>query len=43
GFGLAEYIDHINAGLPFDICYTLEENNWRGKKNLQLNIRAIRY
>ena len=43
GFGLASYIDHINAGLPFDICYTLEENNWRGKKNLQLNIRAIRY
>ncbi|MGO1244010.1 MAG: single-stranded-DNA-specific exonuclease RecJ [Sphingobacterium sp.] len=43
GFGLAGYIDHINAGQPFDICYTLEENNWRGKKNLQLNIRAIRY
>ncbi|WP_437922280.1 single-stranded-DNA-specific exonuclease RecJ [Sphingobacterium sp. LRF_L2] len=43
GFGLAEYIDHINAGHPFDICYTIEENNWRGKKNLQLNIKAIRY
>lgn len=43
GFGLAAYIDHINAGHPFDICYTIEENNWRGKKNLQLNIKAIRY
>ncbi len=43
GFGLAEYINHINAGHPFDICYTIEENNWRGKKNLQLNIKAIRY
>lgn len=43
GFGLAAYIDHINAGKPFDICYTIEENNWRGKKNLQLNIKAIRY
>jgi len=43
GFGLGEYIDHINAGHPFDICYTIEENTWRGKKNLQLNIKAIRY
>lgn len=43
GFGFAEYIDHINAGHKFDICYTIEENNWRGKKNLQLNIKAIRY
>lgn len=43
GFGLAEYIDYINSGKPFDICYTIEENNWRGKKNLQLNIKAIRY
>lgn len=43
GFGLSEYIDHINKRLPFDICYTIEENSWRGKKNLQLNIKAIRY
>ena len=43
GFGLASYIDTINAGHKFDICYTIEENNWRGKKNLQLNIKAIRY
>lgn len=43
GFGLASAIDHINAGKPFDMCYTIEENNWRGKKNLQLNIKAIRY
>ena len=43
GFGLAEHIDYINAGHPFDVCYHIEENNWRGKKNLQLNIKAIRY
>ena len=43
GFGLAEHIDYINAGHKFDICYTIEENNWRGKKNLQFNIKAIRY
>lgn len=43
GFGLAEHLGFINSGQPFDICYTIEENNWRGKKNLQLNIKAIRY
>ncbi|MGJ1363985.1 single-stranded-DNA-specific exonuclease RecJ [Sphingobacterium spiritivorum] len=43
GFGLAEHIAHINSGKPFDICYVIEENNWRGRKNLQLNIKAIRY
>ncbi|KGE13888.1 single-stranded-DNA-specific exonuclease RecJ [Sphingobacterium deserti] len=43
GFGLAEHISHINTGHAFDICYTIEENTWRGKKNLQLNIKAIRY
>jgi len=42
-FGLAEHLEHINSELPFDICYTIEENNWRGRKNLQLNIKAIRY
>lgn len=42
-FGLAEHIDHLNDGKAFDICYSIEENNWRGKKNLQLNIKGIRY
>lgn len=42
GFGLAAYIDHINSGKTFDICYTIEENSWKNKKNLQLNIKAIR-
>lgn len=43
GFGLAEHLDAINKGQFFDFCHTIEENNWRGKKNLQLNIKAIRY
>lgn len=42
-FGLAEHLDHINAGKRFDICYTIEENTWKTRKNLQLNIKAIRY
>ncbi|MDH5825320.1 single-stranded-DNA-specific exonuclease RecJ [Sphingobacterium faecium] len=43
GFGMSEHIQHINSGKPFDICYSIEENVWRGKKNLQLNLKGIRY
>lgn len=43
GFGLAEHITHINSGQSFDICYSIEENVWRNKRNLQLNIKGIRY
>lgn len=42
-FGLAEHYEYIQSKEAFDICFTIEENNWRGKKNLQLNIKAIRY
>jgi single-stranded-DNA-specific exonuclease len=43
GFGLAEHITHINSGQSFDICYSIEENVWRNKRNLQLNIKGIKY
>lgn len=43
GFGLAEHANYINSKKPFDICYSIEENTWRGKKNLQLNIKSIGY
>lgn len=43
GFGLAEHISLINSGQSFDICYSIEENVWRSKRNLQLNIKGIRY
>ena len=29
-------------GLTFSICYHLEENEWNGRKNLQLNIKDIK-
>lgn len=43
GFGLAAHIDYVNSGQPFDICYSIEENVWRNKRNLQLNIKGVRY
>lgn len=42
GFGLAGYAEAINDCRNFDICYTIEENIWRDKRNLQLNLRDIR-
>ena len=42
GFGLAEYLPIINSGTPFDICYTVEDNTWKEKTSMQLNIKGIR-
>lgn len=41
-FNQANYFDHIKSGKPFDICYSLEMNEFRGNRNLQLNIRDIK-
>lgn len=42
GFNLANHFEYIKARKPFDICYSLEMNEFRGNKNLQLNIRDIK-
>ncbi|SKB62728.1 single-stranded-DNA-specific exonuclease RecJ [Daejeonella lutea] len=42
GFGLADYLPQVNNGMPFDICYTIEENKWMDRTSLQLNIKGIR-
>jgi len=41
-FNLARHFDHIHAGRPFDICYTIEENKHRNASdNIQLQVIAI--
>ena len=40
-FNQANHFEAINQGLPFDICYSLAENEFRGKTSLQLYIRDI--
>jgi len=42
GFGLAESYGLVSQGTPFDICYSIEENIWRERRNIQLNIKAIK-
>jgi single-stranded-DNA-specific exonuclease len=41
-FGQANHFDYIKAGKPFDICYSVEINEFRGNKTLQLNIKDIK-
>lgn len=41
-FNQANHFEYIKAGNPFDICYSLEMNEFRGSKNLQLNVRDIK-
>jgi single-stranded-DNA-specific exonuclease len=42
GFNLGEFMPEIQKGEPFDICYTIEENIWKEKRSVQLNVKGIR-
>jgi len=41
-FSQADHFEYIKGGNPFDICYSLEMNEFRGNRNLQLNVRDIK-
>lgn len=41
-FCQANHFEYIRGGKPFDICYSIEMNEFRGSRNLQLNIRDIK-
>lgn len=40
-FNQADHLETISQGLPFDICFSVAENEFRGKTNIQLYIRSI--
>lgn len=42
GFQMSEHFSYIKKGDPFDICYSLEENSYRGITKLQLRLRDIK-
>ena len=41
-FQQANHYSQIHRGKPFDICFSVEENVFRGRRNLQLNIKDIK-
>ncbi len=42
GFNLAEKFPLLQMNKPFDIVYTIDENEWNGEINLQLKVIDIR-
>lgn len=43
GFNMAEKFPIVSSGKPFDIVYTLDENEWNGDTALQLKMIDIRF
>ena len=41
-FNMADFFDHIKAGNPIDVCYSIVENYYRGTANTQLRIPDLR-
>jgi single-stranded-DNA-specific exonuclease len=41
-FQKGEHCALIEKQIPFNICYHVEENEWNGSVNLQLNIKDIK-
>ena len=41
-FNQSEHFEHLQAGNPVDICYSISENYYRGIANIQLRIKDIR-
>ena len=41
-FNRSEHFDHLHAGNPVDICYSVAENYYRGIANIQLRVKDIK-
>ena len=41
-FNQSNAYELITSGLPFDVCYSITENEYRGKTNLQLFLKDIK-
>jgi len=42
-FQMGEALNRMRHGDHFDLCYQLEENYWRGKTEIQLNVKDLRF
>jgi single-stranded-DNA-specific exonuclease len=43
GFDLGEWYDDLSQGRAVDVLYTIEENEWNGKVNIQLSAKDIHH
>ena len=42
-FGMAEHIHKIKSQTPFELLYTVDENEFNGIRSLQLKVKALRF
>ncbi len=42
-FQQKHHLNAIKKGIPFDICYHIEENQFQGKNYIQLNIKDMKF
>ena len=42
-FNHGEYLEKIKKDVPFDVCYSIEENVWKERRTIQLNIKGMRF
>ena len=40
-FGRADFLPQIQSKQPFDLVYTLDENEWNGQISLQLKVKDL--
>ncbi|MCB9170347.1 MAG: single-stranded-DNA-specific exonuclease RecJ [Flavobacteriales bacterium] len=41
-FRQADKLDLVRSGRPFSVIYTLEENDWNGRRTMQLNVKDMK-
>ncbi len=41
-FNRSEHFEHLHAGNPVDVCYSIAENYYRGIANIQLRVKDIK-
>ncbi len=42
-FNQGHHYEKMRSGIPFDICYHIDENNWLGNTTLQLRVMDIKF
>jgi single-stranded-DNA-specific exonuclease len=43
GFGMPQYFERIKKGDKFNLCFSIDENEFNGERSLQLQIRDIKF
>ena len=41
-FKFGFHSEYVSKGLAFDICYAIQENEWKGKRSIQLAVKDIK-